>query len=79
MHCKQCDRELTDFEATRMDLRDGTYVDLCNDCFAVVAQFIPVRERPDLYDSETDEWTDNSDGEVSLQDLQLTIPPESRD
>lgn len=34
MHCKSCDKELTDDEAVRRDPRDkAQFLDLCDDCY----------------------------------------------
>lgn len=44
MHCEGCDKELTDFEATRKHAKTGHFIDLCNECFAPIAHEIPVVE-----------------------------------
>ncbi len=57
-HCKRCDVELTDFEATRKDLQTNAYLDLCTPCFIPISGEVAVRERWDLYgDADIDEDT----------------------
>lgn len=67
MKCRSCDVDLTDFEATRkrIDIQPEVYVDLCNSCFAPVADFMAVTERWDLFsDSDVRESEDiEGDGE----------------
>lgn len=55
MRCQQCDDLLTDFEATRKDLRDGSYVDLCDLCYSFVEGMFPVKERFDLWEESVPE------------------------
>lgn len=47
MHCKACDKLLSDFEATRK-YADGTFVDLCKRDFDSIAHLVKVVEREDL-------------------------------
>ena len=46
MRCMGCNRELTDFEATRRYSDLEEFIDLCNDCFRCTE--IKAIERPDL-------------------------------
>ena len=46
MRCMGCNKELTDFEATRRYADSEEFIDLCNDCFAGTG--IQAVERPDL-------------------------------
>lgn len=48
MHCRACDRLLTDFEATRKNAINHQFVDLCKVCFEDVKGLYPVIERKDL-------------------------------
>lgn len=41
MRCLACDKRLNDSEATRKYASTGSFVDLCNRCFAYVAEDIP--------------------------------------
>jgi hypothetical protein len=36
MHCKICNAELSDFEATRRDANTYQFVDTCNECLAYI-------------------------------------------
>lgn len=47
MRCKACDKNLTDFEATRKYSSTGEFVDLCNGCYRYV-KGPAVDERPEL-------------------------------
>lgn len=58
MHCANidCDKELTDFEATRKWKGTNVFLDLCNNCFYVTS--IPpeaVSERYDLYNQDEED------------------------
>lgn len=46
MRCIGCNKELTDFEATRKYADSEEFIDLCNDCF--VTTNIKAVERYDL-------------------------------
>ena len=52
MHCRGCDKELTDFESTRKD-SNGVYLDFCNDCYSEIAEEVHTDVRYDLM-SEAD-------------------------
>lgn len=52
MHCNSCNVELTDFESTRKD-SNGEYLDLCNTCYATIAEDVHTDVRYDLM-SEAD-------------------------
>ena len=68
-HCKQCDVELTDFEATRKDLSTNEYFDLCTPCFIPISGQVLVRERWDLYSDADDGGEDEEfDGEIETGD-----------
>ena len=46
MRCLSCNKELTDFEATRRYAESEEFIDMCNDCFKCTD--IKAIERPDL-------------------------------
>lgn len=46
MRCIGCNKELTDFEATRKYADSEEFIDLCNDCFSYTG--IKAVERADL-------------------------------
>lgn len=48
MRCKACDKQLSDFEATRKSLESGDFIDLCNNCFSYVSDSMHVSIRMDL-------------------------------
>lgn len=62
MRCVCCNKELSDFEATRKDTQ-GKYLDMCNTCFkeSGLIYTLPVIEREDLAEvNDTfDEDSDN--------------------
>jgi len=51
--CVSCNRNLSDFEATRKHAVTGEYLDICNKCFKDVVGAIPVDERADLKKEES--------------------------
>ena len=56
-HCKECDVELTDFEATRKVMGTDVYLDLCTLCYLPISGEIRVAERYDLLgDGDTREY-----------------------
>jgi len=63
MRCLSCDRKLSDYESTRKYASSGTFVDLCNRCFAEIAEDIPDIEGdiPQQEDSDTEDGTDYDD------------------
>ena len=75
MHCKACDKNMSDFESTRKIIHnDGKieYPDLCNTCFkeSGISNSINVVERSDLsheIDISEDEfyWDGNDSMEMS--------------
>jgi len=54
MRCIACDKELSDFEATRKSSTTGEYLDLCNTCYSSIQDELYSDEREDLR-GETDE------------------------
>ena len=71
MHCLNCDRLLTDFEATRKHAVTFKFLDLCKVCFEDVKTLIPTIDRRELmteqdFDTEPDDDLDTGD---SLEDI----------
>lgn len=60
MHCRCCDRLLSEFEATRKNAHTMEYLDLCKVCFEDVKGLFPVIERKDLI-TESDLDLDGDD------------------
>jgi len=54
MRCIACDKELSDFEATRKSSMTGEFLDLCNTCYSSIQDELYSDEREDLR-GETDE------------------------
>lgn len=55
MRCLSCNKELTDFEATRRFSESKDFVDLCNGCFKHIEKSVNVTERNDLRLNDYDE------------------------
>ena len=75
MHCVNCDRLLSDFEATRKHAVTFKFLDLCKVCFEDVKTLIPTIDRRELmteqdFDTEPE---DDLDTGVSLEDLDIHI------
>jgi hypothetical protein len=71
MHCLNCDRLLSDFEATRKHAVTFKFLDLCKVCFEDVKTIIPTIDRKELmteqdFDTEPE---DDLDTGVSLEDI----------
>jgi hypothetical protein len=56
MRCLACDKRLNDRESTRKYSSSGAFVDLCNHCFATVAEDIP-----DLDDGVGSDYEEDED------------------
>ena len=48
MRCLACNKELSDFEATRKSTETGEYIDLCNTCCGTIKNVVLPEEREDL-------------------------------
>jgi len=70
MHCVNCDRLLSDFEATRKHAITFQFLDLCKVCFEDVKTIIPTIDRRELM-TEQDLDTDDDDMDTgdSLEDI----------
>lgn len=58
MHCKVCNTELSDFEATRKDAHTLLHLDMCNECIAGAR--IDTVDRMDLATSRDLEYFDGA-------------------
>jgi hypothetical protein len=72
MHCVNCDRLLSDFEATRKHAITFQFLDLCKVCFEDVKTIIPTIDNRSLMteqdlDNADDDDTDTGD---SLEDIE---------
>lgn len=67
MRCVCCNKNLSDFEATRKHALTGDFLDMCQRCFRDVSEDVdlPVIERKDLVDSvDIEEGLDKQDDDV---------------
>ena len=48
MRCLACNKELTEFEATRKSEQTGEFIDLCNDCYRPIKDDLRSIENDDL-------------------------------
>ena len=71
MHCVNCDRLLSDFEATRKHAITFQFLDLCKVCFEDVKTIIPTIDNRSLM-TEQDLDTDDSDDDLNTGDLSGT-------
>jgi hypothetical protein len=70
MHCRCCDRLLSEFEATRKNAMTMDYIDLCKVCFEDVKGLYPVIERKDLVtESDLDPCEQDLDVESSSREM----------
>jgi len=60
MRCLACNTQLNDREATRKYASSGTFIDLCNGCFAHVADEIPDLESDNVADEFSQEDVDGA-------------------
>lgn len=55
MHCVCCDKMLTDYEATRRNVNTNEFVDMCNKCYATIANEVLTLDRQDLKHEDEDD------------------------
>jgi len=71
MHCVNCDRLLSDFEATRKHAITFQFLDLCKVCFEDVKTIIPTIDNRSLMTEQDfdvdDDDSDTTGNEVSLE------------
>ena len=48
MHCRACDRLLTEYQATLKNAVTGQYMDLCKVCLEDIKPFVKLIDRKDL-------------------------------
>jgi len=72
MHCVNCDRLLSDFEATRKHAITFQFLDLCKVCFEDVKTIIPtIDNRSLMTEQDLDTDDDDTDTGDSLEDLDI--------
>lgn len=74
MHCRACNKLLSDYESTRKNAVTGQYLDLCKVCFEDVKPFVKVIDRKDLItEADLDDPEENFNDD--LEDLSYTDFP----
>lgn len=74
MHCRACNKLLSDYESTRKNAVTGQYLDLCKVCFEDVKPFVKVIDRKDLI-TEADLDDPEEDFNDDMEDLSYTDFP----
>jgi len=73
MHCRACDKLLSEYQSTLKNAVTGEYFDLCKGCFEDIKPFVKVLDRKDLIseaDLDDDELEDpDLDTQASLEDF----------
>jgi hypothetical protein len=72
MHCVNCDRLLSDFEATRKHAITFQFLDLCKVCFEDVKTIIPTIDNRSLMTEQDLDNADDDDMDTgdSLEDIE---------
>ena len=80
MHCRACDKLLTDYEATRKNANTFEFIDLCKVCFEDVKAIVPTIDRKDLLtESDLDEDFDDPSTEVYDDYIYFKVSKENYD
>lgn len=71
MHCRACDRLLTEYQSTLKNAVTGQYMDLCKVCLEDIKPFVKLIDRKDLITEADldDEPEDDLDTGDSLEDI----------
>ena len=75
MHCRACDKLLTEYQSTIKNAITGQYMDLCKVCLDDVKPFVKLIDRKDLIteadldDPDADEDKAEMDTRPSLEDF----------
>lgn len=71
MHCRACDKLLTEYQATLKNAVTGQYMDLCKVCLEDIKPFVRLIDRKDLITEADldDEPEDDLDTDFSLEDI----------
>ena len=75
MHCRSCDKLLTEYQSTLKNAVTGQYMDLCKVCLEDIKPFVRLIDRKDLIteadldDEPEDDLEDLSYTGVSLEDI----------
>lgn len=87
MHCRACDKLLTEYQSTLKNAVTGQYMDLCKVCLEDIKPFVKLIDRKDLiteadldHDDDDEEHGDLSSGaSLELEDLIIDTIENSRD
>jgi len=73
MHCRSCDKLLTEYQSTLKNAVTGQYMDLCKVCLEDIKPFVRLIDRKDLITEADldDEPEDDLDTLDSLEDLDI--------
>lgn len=74
MRCLSCDRRLNDRESTRKYSSSGTFIDLCNRCFAYIADEVPSVDEDGFDPLEFIEEDSDEEGGTNWQDTTHFLP-----
>ena len=82
MHCRACDKLLTEYQSTLKNAVTGQYFDLCKSCFEDIKPFVKVIDRKDLIteqdlDDPLEDFEDDTPTWASTQDFDEFIDIES--
>lgn len=71
MHCRACDKLLTEYQATLKNAVTGQYMDLCKVCLEDIKPFVKLIDRKDLITEADldDEPEDDLDTDFPLEDF----------
>jgi hypothetical protein len=76
MHCRACDKLLTEYQATLKNAVTGQYMDLCKVCLEDLKPFVKLIDRKDLIteaDLDDEPLSDDMDTGDSLEDFDALI------
>ena len=74
MHCRACDRLLTEYQATLKNAVTGQYMDLCKVCLGDIKPFVKLIDRKDLIteadlDDEPEDDTMDTGDSIDFEDI----------
>jgi len=74
MHCRACDRLLTEYQATLKNAVTGQYMDLCKVCLEDIKPFVKLIDRKDLIteadlDDEPEDDNQDTGDSIDFEDI----------
>ena len=86
MHCRACDKLLTEYQATLKNAVTGQYMDLCKVCLEDIKPFVKLIDRKDLItEADLDDEANEDEPElftgdsIDLEDLIIDTIENYRD